>query len=149
MTIRNITRAEIPAFAENRYEFVECIKGVADRAEFLRVTEEYLYAHFGDGSYIARCAFDGDKIVSSAILCVYELLPVERHFKHVNGLLLNVFTLPEYRRQGLAFRVLTELFAQAKAAGVCEVYLDYTDEGYPLYVKLGFEKLDRDMVLAL
>jgi hypothetical protein len=33
--------------------------------------------------------------------------------------------------------------------GIDKIMLDYTDDGYPLYCKLEFQKLDRQMALSL
>jgi len=49
----------------------------------------------------------------------------------------------------LAYQLLTKLFAEAKRLGVEKILLDFTDDGYPLYKKTGFEKLEREMVLKL
>lgn len=57
--------------------------------------------------------------------------------------------LKAYRKQGLACNLLTKLINEAKLAGVGKVKLSYTDDGYPLYKKIGFKNLDREMVLKL
>lgn len=63
--------------------------------------------------------------------------------------MLNVYTLEAYRHQGLAYDLLTKLIEEAKRLGVGKIQLDYTDDGYPLYKKIGFVELDREMILKL
>jgi predicted GNAT family acetyltransferase len=45
---------------------------------------------------------------------------------------------PEYRRRGIATRMVTEALSYLRARGVPEVKLDATPEGQPLYESLGF-----------
>lgn len=49
-----------------------------------------------------------------------------------------VLTKLQYRGRGLARRLLTQALAQADQAGVETVKLDATDQGAPIYEKLGF-----------
>ena len=49
-----------------------------------------------------------------------------------------VLTKLQYRGRGLARRLLTQALAQADQVGVETVKLDATDQGTPLYEKLGF-----------
>ena len=52
-------------------------------------------------------------------------------------------------RKGIAYKLLSELFKEAKKLGVSKIELDYTDEGYPLYKKLGFECCNSKMKLNI
>lgn len=49
-----------------------------------------------------------------------------------------VLTRAEYRRQGLAKRLLEDAIASAERDGIRTLKLDATDEGRPLYESLGF-----------
>ena len=51
---------------------------------------------------------------------------------------MNVYTRDEYRRQGVARKLVTMLINEAKERGVTEISLDATDMGKPLYITLGF-----------
>jgi GNAT superfamily N-acetyltransferase len=50
-----------------------------------------------------------------------------------------VLTRPEYRRMGLAKRLMERVLAQASEQKISSVMLDATAEGQPLYEKLGFK----------
>lgn len=50
-------------------------------------------------------------------------------------------TDPNYRRRGLARRLLGEVLALADAEGK-RVIIEATEDGYPLYLKLGFKDVD-------
>lgn len=52
--------------------------------------------------------------------------------------MLNVLTYPEYRRMGIATKVIERIIEEAKALGVSNIELSATLGGRPLYEKLGF-----------
>ncbi|MDE7340377.1 MAG: GNAT family N-acetyltransferase [Lachnospiraceae bacterium] len=54
------------------------------------------------------------------------------------GNVLNVYTKPEYRKQGIAKKLMEQLIAEADELGLDYVELKSTDEGYRLYKSLGF-----------
>lgn len=51
---------------------------------------------------------------------------------------MNMYTAPEYRRQGIAIHTLDLLVKNAKEQGVLQIVLEATDMGRPLYGKYGF-----------
>ncbi|TGE39393.1 GNAT family N-acetyltransferase [Desulfosporosinus fructosivorans] len=54
------------------------------------------------------------------------------------GTLLNVFTYPKYRRMGSATKAICKIIDEAKRLGVSSIDLSATQDGKPLYEKLGF-----------
>lgn len=149
MEIRKAILTDINMLAENRLEFICTIRDIENKEDFFISTQSYLKNHLVDDSIISYIAVDDEKIVSSCILCIYDTLPIPSCLNGKAGLLLNVYTLKEYRHQGLAYTLLSKLIDEAKQRGVGKIHLDYTDDGYPLYKKLGFTELDREMVLKL
>jgi ribosomal protein S18 acetylase RimI-like enzyme len=67
------------------------------------------------------------------------------------GTLLNVYTFPEYRRKGIAKRLLEEIIKEAKLIGIDSIDLKATEDGYNLYKKLGFKDDDnyKGMILKM
>ena len=74
--------------------------------------------------------------------CAWLLMvakPPSPRFPHGRtGVLFNVYTRPEARRQGLASRVMQVLLDEARSLQLDVVELHATDDGYPLYQSLGF-----------
>ena len=60
---------------------------------------------------------------------------------------MNMYTDPEYRRQGIAYKTLDLLVQDAKARGVDHITLEATDMGRPLYEKYGFVQMPAEMQL--
>ena len=76
-----------------------------------------------------RCIEDDGKIVATA-----TLLPYGTRLAWIGM----VLTRPEYRRQGLARRLMEDAIVAAEHRGIRTLKLDATDEGRPLYEALGF-----------
>ncbi len=57
----------------------------------------------------------------------------------------NLYTLPDYRRQGVASSLLRLLLDEAKENGCERILLDASDMGRPLYRKFGFKDSDSAM----
>ena len=81
---------------------------------------------------------DGHAVCTAWLLLVDK--PPSPRFPHGRtGVLFNVYTVPEHRRQGLARRVMDLLITDATARALDVLELHATEDGYPLYRSLGFE----------
>ena len=63
---------------------------------------------------------------------------VARADGHV-GDVLSVYTEPEYRGSGICTKLMEKMIDAAKQLGICRLTLSATDDGYPVYKKVGFE----------
>jgi ribosomal protein S18 acetylase RimI-like enzyme len=61
--------------------------------------------------------------------------------------IMNMYTKPEYRRNGIAYKTLDLLIEEAKRKGITAISLEATDMGRPLYEKYGFVKMNDEMEL--
>ncbi|MBR3385799.1 MAG: GNAT family N-acetyltransferase, partial [Atopobiaceae bacterium] len=53
-------------------------------------------------------------------------------------LLLNVYTRPEWRRRGISRALMEAMLGDVREMGLSVVELKATDDGRPLYLKVGF-----------
>ena len=111
---------------------------------FIRRTADYLEA----GAQTTLLAMDGEKAVGCATICYMTWLPSLGHPTGCRAHLMNVYTAPAYRRQGLARQMVRGLMDDAKARGVTEISLDATEAGRPLYEALGFRANDEGMTIV-
>ncbi|MCF0228134.1 MAG: GNAT family N-acetyltransferase [Parasporobacterium sp.] len=102
---------------------------------------DYYERHLGN-DLIAFIAKDGERIISTVQLLLMEK-PANPHFIHGHsGAFLNVYTMPEYRRKGIARRLVKNVLEYAEEHELDSIELNATEAGYPLYIKMGFEHLD-------
>ena len=65
------------------------------------------------------------------------------------GLIINVFTEPEWRRRGVAELLLRQIIDWAQAERLDRIILHTSDEARSIYERLGFRREQREMRLAL
>ena len=94
--------------------------------------------HFADDSFVSWIAIDGERIVATSGLSIVEKPPYFGCPTGKIGLISSMFTLPEYRRQGIARDLLCRLLDDAKACGCGVVQVTASDAGVPLYNSVGF-----------
>ncbi len=56
----------------------------------------------------------------------------------IEAYITNMYTVPEWRRRGIAFSLVSEMTAAAKAKGIRRVWLRATEMGKPVYERAGF-----------
>ncbi|MDE5772100.1 MAG: GNAT family N-acetyltransferase, partial [Ruminococcus sp.] len=98
----------------------------------------YLCNHLNNDLFVFVCR-DVDKIVSCCFLCISEKPSNPTFINGRTGTVLNVYTKPEYRRKGIAGKLIKMLLSEAANLNVDFVELKATDSGYDLYKSLGFE----------
>jgi GNAT superfamily N-acetyltransferase len=102
----------------------------------------YVTRALGDGSYRGWLAETEDRrVVAGGGLIVHEWParpgnPSDPRRAYI----LNVYTEPDHRKQGLARRIMTVILAWCRAEGLKAVSLHASTYGRSLYESLGFEK---------
>jgi GNAT superfamily N-acetyltransferase len=108
-----------------------------EKVALLNHLPDYYRRHMGK-DFFAYLALDGGKPVSTAYLLIIERPANLNFITGKTGILLNVYTCPEYRKRGLASVLLSMAIADAKKLNISNIELQATDLGIPLYEKLGF-----------
>lgn len=134
-------RTDIEELTEMRLEYIKADMGVSieDEASMKEKIPLYFEQHL-DRDIFAFVAKDEGIMVATALLLIIEK-PSNPHF--INGKVgnvLNVYTLERYRHQGISTRLMREIILFSKEKGLDFIELSATEEGHPLYKKLGFEE---------
>jgi GNAT superfamily N-acetyltransferase len=142
MNLREAVLSDIPQLVQMRLEYL-----TEDHAGMLpehrERLEQDLPVYFQKNlihSLLAYVAEDKGEIVSTVFMVITEK-PGNPHFlSGKTGLLLNVYTKLDYRRQGLAGTLINMAIEDAKRLDLAYIELSASKAGYPLYQKLGFEE---------
>jgi GNAT superfamily N-acetyltransferase len=155
LTLRLATVDDIPALISHRRRMFEDMYSsqdvIRDRAGYAAMDDAYavlLRYEIPAGSTRVWVIEDGGAIVASGALKFTDWLP--RPDGQRRGLVYvhSVYTVPEYRRQGLARRLLNAMIAYCRDNGWPRVTLHASDMGRGLYEDLGF-KPTNEMRLVL
>jgi GNAT superfamily N-acetyltransferase len=143
VNIRLATLDDIEALVSPRIQLLE-----ANDAGFDGALRTWLRTHLADGSFLAWIAEDAAAAVAASGLTVLDRPPYPGNVTGLDAYVTNMFTLPAYRRRGLARQLLEVLIAHARQGGVKRLFLEASREGQPLYEEFGFQ-LTRGMALTL
>ncbi len=119
----------------------------ADMSEVESQSREYYKMALADGSHTAYLVFDGQRLIGTGGMSYYSVMPTCDVPSGKKAYVMNMYTDPGYRRQGIAYRTLELLVQDAKARGVEHITLEATDMGRPLYEKYGFVQMQSEMKL--
>ena len=133
-----------------RLEVLRAANGLDDAADLTDVeaaSRRYYREALTDGSHAGYLAFDGEQFVGAGGVSYYRVMPTVHNPTGEKAYIMNMYVRPEYRRRGIATRMLSLLVADARARGVEHISLEATDMGRPLYEKFGFVPMKHEMEL--
>lgn len=101
---------------------------------------DYYNRHLADGTFVSYLAVDGDKIIGTSGMSFVEKPPYFGCPSGRIGLLSSMYTDPNYRRQGIAKKLLSLVVDAARDYGCGTVQITASDMGVLLYTDFGFVK---------
>ena len=107
----------------------------------------YFTSSISDNSLISWLAVDGERIVATSGICFYQLPPTPRNPSGRNAYITNIYTLPEYRNQGIGSRLLQLVIDEGKILKYKIIRLHASADGKSIYRKAGFNDTDGYMAL--
>ena len=149
---RKATIDDIETLLQIRIDFMRDVKSVTtddDEKVMREANAEYLNETLPDGSFIQWLAADNGKIIATGSVSFYKLPPNRWRPNGKVAYIANMFTYPEYRKQGIATKLLSLSVEDAKSRGCKQVLLDATAMGKPLYEKFGFTDAKDYMVYRI
>ncbi len=143
---------DLEILVKTRIEVLRAANKLDDSVDMSEVEAEsrtYYEKALVDGSHTAILVFDGDKFAGAGGVSYYSVMPTYHNPSGRKAYIMNMYTKPEYRRRGIAFKTLDLLVSDAKNKGIAAISLEATNMGRPLYEKYGFVKMEDEMELPL
>jgi len=139
--IRPASPADIPEILRQRRRMYEDMHYTdsATLDAMASLSSDYLRTAMADGSFRAWLAADGTRVVAggAVIISPWPAHPYDLECRRAT--ILNVYTDPEYRRRGIARKLMQTIIAWCQHEGFARVTLHASDDGRHLYESLGFE----------
>ena len=140
MEIIKATKNDIETLMKIRMEMLKEVNSLSDDYVFDKSFIENCRKNFectGETQTDILCIENGEP-VACANLCYLSMMPTFSHPTGNRAHLMNVYVKKEFRRRGLAKKMLELLIEEAKSRKVTEISLDATEKGRPLYESMGF-----------
>ena len=145
------TLEDVPDLVKLRIQFLKEVDLVEDDCKENKLEielEQYFNSHIEKGDFINWLAIDQGKIVATGGICFNYYPPSFTSLSAKRAYIMNIYTLPDYRNQGLAEKILGYLMKEAANANIDTVTLHATAMGLKLYQKFGFKSKNSEMVFS-
>ena len=153
ITYRKATLTDVKELARLRVEFLKEVQSneahQIDANELCSVLEDYFQTHLENHSIVVWLAEAAGEIVSTSGLCFFKIFP---GFSLPDGkiaYILNIYTLPRWRKKGMGKQVFDLIVEEAKSRGIKRIQLHASEDGRPIYEKYGFKATNDEMELRL
>lgn len=123
------------------------LPSVMDMSEVERASYEYYRETLGVNMHIAYLVLDGEKVAGAGGVSFFRVMPTWNNPSGYKAYIMNMYTHPEYRRRGIAMKMLDILVKEIRGRGITAISLEATDMGRPLYEKYGFINMENEMEL--
>ena len=118
-----------------------------DMAQVEKESYEYYKRAIATEEHIGYLVYDGETFIGAGGISFYQVMPTYHNPSGRKAYIMNMYTAPEYRRKGIAYKTLDLLVQEAKKQGVYQIALEATELGRPLYEKYGFVSVKDEMEL--
>lgn len=141
-TYHKATAKDAEALAEYRIRFIIELKGEPPQKIIISLKKQltdYFTKATADGTCISFIAKMGNDIAAIGSVLIRDM---PGNFKNPSGkwgYIMNMYTVPEFRKRGISSRILQELIEAGRRAGVTAFELHATKAGETVYLKNGFE----------
>lgn len=145
---RKLTNNELDVFIKIRINQLR-EEGAKEDIDLEPALKDYYQRHMADGTFISWIAVDDEKIIGTSGISIVEKPPYFSCPSGKIGLLSSMFTDKEYRRKGIAKKLLSMVINEAREQGCGTVQITASDMGVLLYSDFGFTKNNNFMQYKL
>lgn len=118
-----------------------------DMSKVMQQSKKYYIKALADKTYTEYLFFDGNVFAGCGGVSYYRVMPTYNNQTGKKAYIMNMYTAPEYRRRGIAYKTLDLLVKDAINRGISDITLEATEMGKFLYEKYGFEKMTNEMII--
>lgn len=150
-TIRRAVTHDLDAIVDLRMAFLmeeqpDAMDSVSAAREAVR---QYVMEKLPKDELLIWFAEAEGRIVGTSGLVFFHKPPTLRNASPMQAYVHNMYTLPEWRGQGIATALLRGIIEYVKSTPARRIWLHASDQGRPIYERLGFTPVDNEMMLAL
>ena len=149
ITYRKAVLSDAEKLAEIRSIFLKENNNVSSEEERIIIEQanlEYFRKTLCDNAFISWIALDDTKIIAMSGLSFSVVPPFFPVLDGKVAYIMNMYTFPMYRNQGIGTELFKRIVDEAKQLGYKKITLKATDMGRLLYEKYGFKDVQGDMI---
>lgn len=139
---------DIELLMQSRLEMLRVVNDLDESSTFDEELVKCSREYFLNGDQTTVLVLDEGKVIACASMSYMWIMPTFSHPTGKRAHLMNVYTNINYRRQGIARKMVQMLIEDARDKGATEISLDATESGRPLYESMGFTDSSESMILV-
>jgi ribosomal protein S18 acetylase RimI-like enzyme len=144
------TLEDVQSLTDLRLDFLAEVNGYRPTDDSMRnALRHYFTQSISAGEFVACLAFAESQAIASSGLAFHHHPPSNRNPTGREAYIMNMYTVPEYRRRGIATKLLQMLIDKARESGCGKISLHVLPNGRSIYVKAGFAAIETEMRLNL
>lgn len=150
INIRKAKEEDVEVFVKLRMELFRELGEIVQDTDIVALeigTKEYFIKNINH-SFICWLAECDGQVVGSAGLNTFQRIPYAGNLLGLEGYIMNIYTLPQYRRKGIAISLVKKIIDYSKENNINRLWLHASDEGRYVYSKLGFKSKGSEMDLT-
>lgn len=151
MKIISLNKTHFKYFLNLRISLFKELKEInskEDIEELILSTKKYFFDNIEKNLLCWAIEVDNE-IVSIASLNIFYRIPYAENLLGKEGYILNVYTLPNYRKKNMADTLIKVIIDYAKNNSIKKLWLNSSDEGKRIYLKNNFKEIENVMELYL
>ena len=99
--------------------------------------------------FISWIAVQEEEIIATSGLVFYEIPPLFENISGKEAYIMNMYTLPRFRRKGIGTELLKKLIEEVRKREIRKIRLITSEDGKYLYEKNGFKFNENEMYILL
>ncbi len=143
LEIKEIGPEEVELLTRYRMAYLTELQG-EQSAEYQKKLSEDLSLYFKEAlaekRFFAYMAVFQGEILSFGAMVIKKIPGDFNQSLYLEGDILNMYTIPQARRQGISAIILKQLIDEAHKRGISKISLHTTKDGEKLYRKYGFSE---------
>jgi GNAT superfamily N-acetyltransferase len=116
------------------------------RTQLWDANRRYFQESLPRETYLAWLAESQGKTVAIGGVLLFTRPPTAENMTGLDGYVMNMYTLPEWRGQGIASRLMQLLIAEMRTRRLGRLWLHATPIGRPIYETYGFIPVNQQLV---
>ncbi len=141
--LREIGLAEIDLLTEYRMAYLTELQGEQSfeyREKLRKELNSYFNEALAEKRFFAYLAELNGEILSFGAMVIKKIPGDFNQSLYLEGDILNMYTIPKARKNGISALILDRLIVEARQRGISKISLHTTKDGEKLYRKFGFSE---------
>ena len=141
--IKEISPKEVELLTKYRMDYLTELQGEQSPEYQKKLSEElniYFKEALAEKRFFAHMAMLDDEILSFGAMVIKKIPGDFNQSLYLEGDILNMYTVPKARRNGISALILKQLIDEAEKRGISKISLHTTKEGEKLYRSFGFSE---------